>query len=363
MEKVLIRKIFDKFIKYSKERSYMGDITAEKLEEEFDKFYKKYPATYNDLYRGFTDVRLICKKLFSDDYYKLIKPLLNNKDEIDNLIQNNTDFVKNLIEQVRTSIFFEETYSYSEKLRQLLMKYFRNGCFPLYIKDIDDFKMLANHIELDSNENIDDQAHKEIVLMNKIWNSGFCKEVFADYNVDKLPLDAVIDITIDSFQINKTYFNKYHNRYSIPYLAKIFHTILHDGISVSDEYRNTKTLKEWEELSDVDKDLIINILYGHPSFNGNKETSLVTPKFKKLKSLELLEYFTFIESSDSFWWKDKSVLSNVFATWYACNKKSIPKYIDKKLGKFKPLISLYGYDWNKIKEIIKKDQEVIEELV
>jgi len=93
-------------------------------------------------------------------------------------------------------------------------------------------------------------------------------------------------------------------------------------------------------------------------YNINQEEQL--EQVLKFRNFRILERSCFKQSSDCFMWKvnqkgPHGKIAQIYACWYACQVKKIPKYVERNLGGYKALVHMYSYQWDKVWNIIQNE--------
>ena len=355
MTKCLIENIFERFMSYRKD-------SQEIQNSDRQKFYNNYinPPMERSYYSQSDD-----RKAIATGYLNLFSDILHDESKLLSLIDTQPKFVDDYIDRMLLVLNFKTTFNYPEKFRKMLMKNITKGLYMLMFKDAQDFDMFVDvmYDKVYNNNKNEELSHEEkkARILAEIWDTSNLTDHFTDAQLSCLTFKQLMDIMIDPFNVDKNVLTKQtENYYFYSTFAKAASHHLEQKLSIND----SEALKEWESsLSDDDKQFLGKMILQYKRrVGGGYDAMDAIEFFKKFKSMDILEAFTFRESSNTDWWKDKSILSNVFAVWYACQKGQVPKYVQNKFGKFKSLLSLYGYNWNKLKAIILKDKEVIEAL-
>lgn len=355
MTKCLIENIFERFMSYRKD-------SQEVLNADRERFYNNYinPPMERSYYSQNDD-----RKVIAAGYLNLFSDILHDESKLLSLIDTQPKFVDDYSDRMLLALNFKTTFNYPEKFRKMLFRNISKSLFMLMLKDEKDFDTFTEVMYkriFDLNKNTE-PSHEEMKakILAEIWDTSNLTDHFTDTKLSGLTFKQLMEIMIDPFNVDKNILTKQtdsYNFYSTFARAASHH--LEKKLSAED----SEALKEWESsLSDEDKQFLGKMILQYKKrVGGGYDTMDIIEFFKKFKSLDILEAFTFKETSNTDWWKDKSILSNVFAVWYACQKGQVPKYVQNKFGKFKSLLSLYGYNWNKLRDIILKDKEVIEAL-
>lgn len=353
MTKCLIENIFERYMSYRKDSQEIQNHARER-------FYNNYinPPMERSYYSQSDD-----RKVIAAGYLNLFSDILHDESKLLSLIDTQPKFVDDYIDRILLALNFKTTFNYPEKFRKMLFRNISKNLYMLMFKDAQDFDMFVEVMYdkiFDRNKN-EEPSHEEkkARVLAEIWDNSNLADNFEDPILRTMSFKQLMDLMVDPFNVDKSILSKQTNGYHfhITFAKAVAH---HLDSKLSDD---SEALKEWETLSDEDKQFLGKMILIYKNRTGSGYENIEAIEFfKKFKSLDILQAFTFKLSSSSDWWKDKSILSNVFAVWYACQKGQVPKYVQNKFGKFKSLLSLYGYNWSKLKAIILKDKEVIEAL-
>lgn len=353
MTKCLIENIFERYMSYRKDSQEIQNHARQK-------FYNNYinPPMERSYYSQSDD-----RKAIATGYLNLFSDILHDESKLLSLIDTQPKFVDDYADRILLALNFKTTFNYPEKFRKMLMKNITKGLYMLMFKDAQDFDMFVDvmYDKVYNNNKNEELSHEEkkARILAEIWDTSNLTDHFEDSILRTMSFKQLMDLMVDPFNVDKKVLSNQTDSYHFysTFARAVAH---HLDSKLSDD---SEALKEWETLSDEDKEFLGKMILTYKNRTGGGYENIEAIEFfKKFKSLNILQAFTFKLSSSSDWWKDKSILSNVFAVWYACQKGQVPKYVQNKFGKFKSLLSLYGYNWNKLKAIILKDKDVMEAL-
>lgn len=349
MKRYLIEDIYEKYMNWRKDSDEVKNIDR----ESFYTYYinKSMDRTY------YSDSR----QPMAGDYINVFTPILQDSNKLIDLCTNKADFVKDYMRSCLAGFKFYDMFKYPIEFRKLMIDIVDKDYFLLFLEKPEDFDQLyeAMYNKITYDKKVEKSADdKKAELIREMFN-GRISERLEQRHLDGFSFKQLMEIFIDPFNLNKKALmeqGEYH--YHEEFAKAVYHHINR----IKDPEKN-EALKEWESLSDEDKQFIESMILKYKSYKlgttyGDECIDQIN-YFKKFKSLNILEAYTFKLTSNTDWWKEKSILANVFAIWYACTKGQVPKYVANKFGKFKPLLNLYGYNWSKIKSLIIKDPDVM----
>lgn len=354
MKKYLIEDVYEKYMHWRKDSKEMQDIDRRSFNQYLDKSMdRSYYSERNEK--------------FALEYINVFNSTLTDFPKLEKMCNEKPEFIKEYMRNCLAGLKFCDTFKYPMAFRKLLVDIVDKSHMFLFLQNKEDFEALYESmwqkISYDSNNSNPSPIQKKVLVINDLFDSVSVQNKIESKHMKNMPFKQIMEIYLDTFNLDKKQVVELNTDYFYNQLAKTLFGRIQQNM---DPYQS-EALKEWdEELSDEDKEFISKITLKRKIYKLDNNYGFEYPDqieyFKRFKSFDILEAFTFVQSSNSAWWKEKSILSNAFAVWYGCAKGQIPKYVQNKFGKFKPLISLYGYNWKKIREIILKDQEVIKAL-
>jgi len=354
MKRYLIEDIYEKYMHWRKDSKEVQNIDRESFKKYLDKSMdRSYYSERNES--------------FAIDYITIFNPILTDFPKLEKMCEEKPEFIKEYMRNCLAGFKFYDTFKYPMAFRKLLVSIVDKSHMFLFLQNKEDFEALYESmwqkISFDSKNSSASSVQKKVLVADDLFDSTPIQDKIEPKHITMMPFKQIMEMYLDTFNLDKKQVIELNKNYFYNQLAKSLFNHLQQNMDPD----KSEALKEWnEELSDEDKEFISKMTLKRKIYRLHNNFGFEYPDqieyFKRFKSFDILEAFTFTQSSNSAWWKEKSILSNAFAVWYGCMKGQIPKYVQNKFGKFKPLISLYGYDWNKIRGIILKDQEVIQAL-
>lgn len=355
MKKYLIEDVYENYMHWRKDSQAIQDVDRRSFKKYLDK-------SMDRSYYGDRNANL------ATDYIEVFNPILTDFPKLEKMCKEKPEFIKGYMRNCLAGLKFCDTFKYPMAFRKLLVSLVDAGHMFLFLQNKEDFEELYESMWMKITFNSENKLNispiqKKVLVADDLFDSTPIQDKIEVEHVSNMPFKQIMEMYLDTFNLDKKQVVELDSKYFYNQLSKALFNHLQQNMNPD----KSEALKEWnEELSDEDKEFISKMvlkqkIYRLQNYFGFEHLDQIE-YFKKFKSFEILEAFTFSQSSNSDWWKEKSILSNAFAVWYGCMKGKIPNYVQSKFGKFKPLISLYGFDWKKIREIIIKDKEVIQAL-
>ena len=346
----LLEDIFNKYMSWRTDSEEVQNIDK----ESFKKFINK---SMDRTYYADSHER------FAKEFLDVFNNTFDSSEKIEQIVEQNPEFVKEYFRNCIACMKFKDSFKFPMSFRKLLVNLIDKQYWMLMFEKPEDFDELYDimYLRINSGSNTVERSpeFRKAEVLRQMYDSSPIQDKLEDKHIRQMTFKQMMEIYIP-FNISKKTLVEMDGWHYHKELAKN----LYRGLERIMDPDQSNALKEWnEDLTDEDKNFISKmiLLYKNHSigeFVGYEDMKTIS-FFKKFKSLDILEAYTFKLSSSTEWWKDKSVLGNVFAVWYACKKGQVPKYVANKFGKFKPLLNLYGYNWSEIKKLIVKDPEVI----
>lgn len=353
MSKCLLDTIWEKYMSCRKDSKEVQDIDR----HDYTRFMSKSMdrSYYSD-----------SREQYAKDFMEVFSGTLNDQSKLEKMISEKPEFVKEYMRNCLAGMKFSDSYKYPMSFRKLLVSLVDKEYFMLMFdkpSDFDDlYEEMYDRVNSSNNKAEVSAADKKAEVLRLLFDSYKISDRFKTEHLVRMSFQDLMEIFVNQFNVNKKVLmnqNGYHYH-------KEFAKAVYNHLERVIDPEKSEALKEWDQLSDEDKDLISTMILKYKMFSVGEFVGYEEERdfdyFKKFKSLDILEAYTFKLSSSTGWWKGKSILTNVFAVWYACKKGQVPKYVSNKFGKFKPLLNLYKYNWEEIRKLIMKDKEVIEAL-
>lgn len=303
---------------------------------------------------------------FAKEFFNVFSNTFNTSEKLEQIAEQNPEFVKEYFRNCIACMQFKDSFKLPMNLRKLLINLVDKQYWLLMFEKPEDFDELydAMYLRINSGSNTLERSpeFRKADVLRQMYDSSSVQDKLEDKHIRQMTFKQMMEIYIP-FNISKKTLVEMDGWHYHKELAKN----LYRGLERVMDPDQSNALKEWESsLTDEDKDFISKMILNHKNYSIGEFVGYEQERhfnyFKKFKSLDILEAYTFKLSSSTEWWKDKTALGNVFAVWYACKKGQVPKYVSNKFGKFKPLLNLYKYNWDEIRKLIIKDKEVIEAL-
>jgi hypothetical protein len=295
---------------------------------------------------------------FGKYMWDLFAPVLE-KENLDSYCEEHSNEIRRLMGEILHIISKRQFLNLPMALRKIIFKTVDLDQIMFLLKNEQELDDLAVDLAQSMNGKTYPKEEAKVVVAKKMFKNSRIVDAFPQSNYSSMSMQDILDILITSLGLNKATLasNKDIEAHYYPLGEALYSRII--------GYQDT-ALSEYESLSDEDKQLIQSMVLAHKKYVKSMSIGYTHKEdmayIKKYKSFDLFESYVFCLDSSHPLWKDKGILSNAFAVWYACKKSTIPKYVQNKLGKFKPLLTLYKYNWDAIKSIIVKDKEIIEAL-
>lgn len=295
---------------------------------------------------------------FGKYVWDLFYPVLE-RENLEAYCEEHSNEIKRLMGEVSHIITKRQFLSLPMALRKIIFKTIDLDQVMFLIKDKQELDEIAIDLAQSMNGKSYSKEEAKVVVANKMLKNSKMGDAFPQSNYSTMSIQNILDILVTSIGLDKATIasNKDVEAHYYPLGEALYSKIIGNQDSA---------LSEYESLSDEDKQLIQSIVLAHKKFVKSMAIGYTHKDdmdyIKKYKSFDLFESYVFCLDSSHPLWKEKGILSNAFAAWYACKKNTVPKYVQNKLGKFKPLLTLYKYNWKAIKSIIVKDKEIIEAL-
>lgn len=352
MSKYLLEDIWNKYMSWRTDSEEIQNIDR----ESFNKFLNRSMdrSYYEDSHEP-----------FAKSFLQLFKNTYDDQTKLEQVVKNDPEFVKEYFRNCLAGMKFKDSFKLPMSFRKLLVTLVERQYWMLMFEKPEDFDELYETMynKLNSHSNTVEKSPevKKAEVLRQLYDSSPIQDKLEDKHIRQMSLKQIMEIYLPFNISRKALIEAGAYTYHKELASDLYRSI--ERIMDPDQ---SNALKEWETLSDDDKEFIGRMVRNHKNYSIGEfvgyENMEYISFFKRFKSLDILEAYTFKLSSSTDWWKDKSVLGNVFAVWYACKKGQVPKYVANKFGKFKPLLNLYKYTWEDIRKLILKDKEVIEAL-
>lgn len=353
MSKYLLDSIWEKYMSCRQDSKEIQDIDR----HDYSRFLSKSMdrSYYSD-----------SREQYAKDFIEVFSGTLNNQSKLEKMISEKPEFVKEYMRNCLAGMKFSDSFKYPMSFRKLLVGLVDKEYFMLMFEkssDFDDlYEVMYDKLNSGNNKAEVSPADKKAEVLRMLFDSYKISDRFKVDHLHRMSFQDLMDMFVNPFNVSKkTLMNQGGYQYH-----KEFAKAVYGHLDRNMNPEESEALKEWDQLSDEDKEFISAMIRKYKIFNVGEFVGYDRDRcfnyFKKFKSLDILEAYTFTLSSSTDWWKGKSILTNIFAVWYACKKGQVPKYVSNKFGKFKPLLNLYKYNWEEIRKLIAKDKEVIEAL-
>lgn len=351
MAKYLLEDIFNKYMSYRTDSKEIQDIDRNGFEKYLNKSMDR--SYYSDSHAK-----------YAKDFLDVFNNTFNDQSKLEDIVEKSPEFVKEYMRNCIAGMQFKDTFNLPMNFRKLLVNLIDKDYFFLMLEKVEDFdelyEAMYDRINSGNNKVAPSPEAKKAEVLRAIYE-GRVSERLESKHTRQMSFKQLMEIYLP-FNISRKVLAEqdgwhYH---------KEFTTAVYRHLEECLDPEKSKALKEWNQLSESDREFLGQMIRIHKNHSIGEycgyEDVNTFEFFKKFKSLDVLESYTFKLSSSTEWWKDKSVLGNIFAVWYACKKGQVPKYVANKFGKFKPLLNLYKYNWEEIRKLIMKDKEVLEAL-
>ena len=243
------------------------------------------------------------QEAISREYINLIKDIIFDEKKCLDFIENKYNF---MCDYVSRNTFYAlkwiETYQYNNEFRKLIVSTIPSEkAFILSLEKPEDLDFLYQSIGHNNNE-----ANKESVL-ERLWlsidniNVPDIYNIFNKNIIQKLSFKEILDVMVDSFNANKTIISKLENK---KFYRSLGENLFCHILEYNRDHNMDKVISEYESLSDSDKEFVNKMILSYRnlyigSVIKNEGINNIR-SFKRFKSIDILEAYTFSLNSNNF---------------------------------------------------------------